>query len=636
MRLFLIILLFSITSYGQSVYYVTTTGSSGNNGLSEANAWSITHAFSNASAGDIIHIKKGNYNRSSPINITRSGSFGNPIRFQGYNVTPGDIVSVPHSSIDYGDTPASTNMPIIQNTGSPSTVDAFYINGDYLHFKNMVVKDFNIGFVANSNNGEFDNVGFFNLGPQTGDAYKGFGIRITGNNWLVKNSYGENVSAEAFLTRGNDNRFIDNEYHNDNAGAQTDYYMTVRGTSTSDGANNLFEGNKIYRYHNGTHAGHGYDVKTGNNNIFRNNYAFRTKLEVNFTNSFNNKFIRNTVEGSTARIHISNGAHDNLFDGNEIYDTGYQGIVGYMYNDGAAAAPIDCDCVGDNNVFVNNIIAGSVKAVQIQESSADIVGNTPVRGWIFKNNIFYEQTSLGGLRTNINLENFVFENNIWANGTANSAVNYLNGSSGTNVTFNKENYFNNSFAAPSGAGFTNITTHNPLFTNAGAKNFTLQSTSNLIDLGATTIYTKDILGNVRPQGAAFDIGPYEFQGSAPTDTTPPTITEVVESQITENSIQVEFRFDEGSTGRIEWGLTTAYGNFTTLETSYLTFHRQTITGLTPGTLYYYRILGGDAAGNPVMGAQRSATTLGIGTNPDPMPTLGIRDLRGKLLKLKKL
>jgi hypothetical protein len=68
-----------------------------------------------------------------------------------------------------------------------------------------------------------------------------------------------------------------------------------------------------------------------------------------------------------------------------------------------------------------------------------------------------------------------------------------------------------------------------------------------------------------------------------------------------------------STGRVEYGETTAYGTLSTLETSYLSWHSQTLSGLTPNTLYHYRILGTDANFNNVTTADQTFTTGLSGT-----------------------
>ena len=68
----------------------------------------------------------------------------------------------------------------------------------------------------------------------------------------------------------------------------------------------------------------------------------------------------------------------------------------------------------------------------------------------------------------------------------------------------------------------NLVGTNPLFVNAGAFNFHLQSGSPAIDAGTVVPVTTDKDGNVRPQGSAYDIGAYEFGGGGTPDTTPPT------------------------------------------------------------------------------------------------------------------
>jgi hypothetical protein len=71
---------------------------------------------------------------------------------------------------------------------------------------------------------------------------------------------------------------------------------------------------------------------------------------------------------------------------------------------------------------------------------------------------------------------------------------------------------------PSGcSGQANV---NPLFVAPSSQNFQLQASSPLVNAGsAVTNVTTDITGVSRPQGAAYDIGAYEYySGTAPTPT----------------------------------------------------------------------------------------------------------------------
>jgi hypothetical protein len=69
---------------------------------------------------------------------------------------------------------------------------------------------------------------------------------------------------------------------------------------------------------------------------------------------------------------------------------------------------------------------------------------------------------------------------------------------------------------------SNIVTNTPGFNNAAAFDFSLNSSAAAKDAGTSTVssvVTRDIVGVVRPQGAGYDVGAYEFPSAA--DTTPP-------------------------------------------------------------------------------------------------------------------
>lgn len=81
------------------------------------------------------------------------------------------------------------------------------------------------------------------------------------------------------------------------------------------------------------------------------------------------------------------------------------------------------------------------------------------------------------------------------------------------------------------------------------------------------------------------------------DTTPPVISLVSASSITDNYAVITWTTDELSDSQIEYGLTANYGSQTTLNTSMVTSHSQNLTGLSLSTTYHYRVKSRDAAGN---------------------------------------
>jgi len=83
----------------------------------------------------------------------------------------------------------------------------------------------------------------------------------------------------------------------------------------------------------------------------------------------------------------------------------------------------------------------------------------------------------------------------------------------------------------------------------------------------------------------------------PIDDTPPEISGVGANVLSQTEVQISWTTDEPADSQVEYGLSTAYGSATTLDTQLVTSHAQTLQGLTADTLYYYQVLSRDAAGN---------------------------------------
>lgn len=79
-------------------YYVTTTGSDSNTGLSESLAFaSLGKACATAVSGDNIYVKSGTYTLTSTTNNANAGRFtiAAGVRVEGYNSTVGDLGTAP-------------------------------------------------------------------------------------------------------------------------------------------------------------------------------------------------------------------------------------------------------------------------------------------------------------------------------------------------------------------------------------------------------------------------------------------------------------------------------------------------------------------------------------------------------------
>jgi hypothetical protein len=129
----------------------------------------------------------------------------------------------------------------------------------------------------------------------------------------------------------------------------------------------------------------------------------------------------------------------------------------------------------------------------------------------------------------------------------------------------------------------------------------------LSGLAASTTYhyrvkSRDAAGNLATSGD------YTFTTATPPDVTPPTITGVSASGITATGATISWTSNEAADSQVEYGTTTSYGSSTTLNSSLVTSHSQSLSGLTAGTTYHYRVKSRDAAGNLAASADFTFTT----------------------------
>src|SRR5207245_2819009 len=93
------------------------------------------------------------------------------------------------------------------------------------------------------------------------------------------------------------------------------------------------------------------------------------------------------------------------------------------------------------------------------------------------------------------------------------------------------------------------------------------------------------------------------------DNTPPLISTVSASSISSAGALITWATNKASDSQVEYGLTMAYGSSTPLNSSLLTAHAVTLTGLLANTPYHYRVKSRDTAGNLATSADFTLTTL---------------------------
>ncbi len=92
------------------------------------------------------------------------------------------------------------------------------------------------------------------------------------------------------------------------------------------------------------------------------------------------------------------------------------------------------------------------------------------------------------------------------------------------------------------------------------------------------------------------------------DATPPVISNIVVSNITATGARITWTTDENSTSAVDYGTTTSYGG-TTSDAGLVTSHTIDLTGLSPDTLYHFRVRSSDAGSNEAISVDGTFTTL---------------------------
>ena len=99
------------------------------------------------------------------------------------------------------------------------------------------------------------------------------------------------------------------------------------------------------------------------------------------------------------------------------------------------------------------------------------------------------------------------------------------------------------------------------------------------------------------------------------DTVAPVIGSVAASGMTDATATIAWVTDEPADSQVEYGTSTAYGNLTPLSPFRATSHALVVPGLSPVTVYHYRVISSDAAGNRAVSGDSTFTTTVVDTTP---------------------
>lgn len=347
----------------QTNYYVSTTGSNSNSGLSLNAPWlTIQHALDNVSTGGIINVLEGNYNEKLAWKV--SGTASNPTTLQNYN---GHLVTILGTGItsdtDIISIDSKSHLVIkgltLENNYM-SDANGIYVRGtgENITIEDCIVK--NIGFTNNVNtvpsaNGDnahgiivvgLQNPGYHNITINNNELYDlitGFSesLTITGNvyDFVIDNNVVHNTTNIGIDIAGHYSWVQD-------AGAPA---------ALNQARNGIVSNNKVYdnRRPNNTDSPAGIYADGSKDIIIEKNICFRNGngLSVGCENSGK----------SAEQIMVRN---------NFVFDNDNNGIVF-----GSNAGTIE-SCTLSNNTFLKNGSIGNFRMeVSLQKSTDCLIGN---------------------------------------------------------------------------------------------------------------------------------------------------------------------------------------------------------------------------------------------------------------------
>ncbi len=307
-----------------NAFYVAKNGNDSNDGRSVNNPLKTINAgIKKLSPGYTLYVKAGDYSNER-INTTLKGTANSLITIEGYRNTPGDNPTITnfnhHSNLN------PSIMPYIDGKTRRGT--GAMLRGSYFVFKNFQLTNFQNGVMALSiNNATVENIIVTNLG-RAKEYYNGHGIVFTGaRNSNLRNSVVVNAVAEAISFRNSTGNIAEGNsvYCNDDSVKQhfiegkpihatsaTDYYFIL-----TKSYKNIIRNNYIERVGNLAHQGHGFSVKSDNeDNLFEYNTAVNLLnggFVVRWRGTKNNLFRKNHAIGANC-ILTRDGASNNRFE----------------------------------------------------------------------------------------------------------------------------------------------------------------------------------------------------------------------------------------------------------------------------------------------------------------------------------
>jgi MYXO-CTERM domain-containing protein len=467
-----------------ATYYVATTGSDSNDGMTVDSAWAtVTYAATIALAGDTVYIKAGLYPDEEVV-VANSGTEGAPIVFQGYTNEPGDT---PDPQYSPGSTLDSTLLPVLEASAQdlldyPGRAIGLW-SKSYVEIRNLGVTKYFYGiYPQESDHIVIENVYVVDIGAADG---QGAGIwfydcaNMTLRNCVVTDASMQNITLQ---------RTHDSLVENCHTYAVTydpvavsDYHLVL-----VDSQNNVVrscQADNLHADHPDIHSGHGIGIKDVfdyDAGLYPNPHSTGNRIiDCATTNVGESFFVAheahdNEFEGGSAwgdsdvydiGIIIRDGAHDNTFRGFHLQ--GLRGGVSFQ----ETVEGTETQVVTGNTV-ANSVFVDTAKALEFWNADHNLVTNC----------VFDSTGEWAIVR-------FPFERVGHGNSMRNSIITNVSGalisSDGSPETFavTYTDFWQNAFEMAPGAGNLAL---DPRFANAAEGDYHLRSVPGRWDPGSST------------------------------------------------------------------------------------------------------------------------------------------------------
>ncbi len=149
-------------------------------------------------------------------------------------------------------------------------------------------------------------------------------------------------------------------------------------------------------------------------------------------------------------------------------------------------------------------------------------------------------------------------------------------------------------------------------------NFVTAHSRTLSGLLPATLYHYRVISADKNGNVAISSEDYTFTTTSTPDTAPPILSGISGNNTFNTGAVIQWNTNEAATSLVEYGTSPGYGSFSPLNNNRVTAHSRTLSGLSPATLYHYRVISTDLADNKATSADFTFTTTSI---PDTAPPL---------------